>query len=72
MLPAKKNVVNAPDLLCELNQATAWMMALPIELLGSEEWREAVTRQQEAFSRWRKYIYSEAYGARSKRLPRFF
>ncbi|TDV71931.1 hypothetical protein [Pseudomonas sp. LP_7_YM] len=71
MRPYKKDMVNAPDLLCELNHATAWMMALPIELLGSEEWNEAVVRQQKAFLKWRKYIYGQAYGSRSKQLPRF-
>jgi hypothetical protein len=71
MRPHKIDVTNARDLLCELNQATAWMMALPIELLGSEEWNDACMRQQKAFQRWRKYIYGQAYHKRSKQMPRF-
>ena len=66
MCLVQNDVVDAPSLLSELNHSTTWMMALPIEQVGSEEWHAAVCSQEQAFSKWQDYIYSQAYGSSPK------
>jgi hypothetical protein len=44
----------------ELDQATEQMMSIPVENIGSAVWEEALVRQQNAFRKWRDYLYCKA------------
>lgn len=53
---------NGRELVDELDLATEQMMAIPIELVGSEYWQTAFNRQQQAFKKWREYLHCKAAG----------
>ncbi|WP_426113441.1 hypothetical protein [Pseudomonas sp. DSP3-2-2] len=47
------------DLLNDLNIATAEMMSFAIGDVGTNEWRIARSRQEQAFAKWHCYISKE-------------
>jgi len=53
---------NGRELIDELDLATAQMMAMSVELIGTVEWQEASKRQQCAFRKWREYLHHMADG----------
>ncbi|MVV47551.1 hypothetical protein EJA72_04690 [Pseudomonas sp. PB120] len=53
---------NGRELNDELDLATSLMMSIPVELIGSVQWREASSRQYQAFRKWREYLHHMADG----------
>lgn len=53
---------NGRELIDELDLATAQMMSISVDLLGSVRWQEASNRQQQAFKNWREYLHCMADG----------
>lgn len=53
---------NGRELIDELDAATAQMMAMSADLIGSAEWQLAAERQYCAFRKWREYLHRMADG----------
>jgi len=62
MRPLILDMPNGRELIDELDLATALMMSIPVELLGSVQWQEAASRQYQAFKKWREYLHRMADG----------
>lgn len=56
MQPFEMPTQDSQKLLCELNQATAAMMLIGLDQVGSPGWHEAHLRQQQAFAVWLRYL----------------
>lgn len=53
---------NGRELANELDLATEQMMSIPVDLIGSAQWRTASYKQQQAFQEWREYLQLMADG----------
>lgn len=62
MRPLILDMPNGRELIDELDLATAMMMSLSVEHLGSAQWQEAASRQYQAFKKWREYLHQMADG----------
>lgn len=60
MRPLTSDMPNGRELIDELDLATARMMALSVDRIGTAEWKEASLRQQYAFNKWREYLHQLA------------
>jgi hypothetical protein len=62
MRPLILDLPNGRELANDLDLAIEQMMAIPVELVGGEDWLAASTRQQQAFQKWREYLQLMADG----------
>ena len=60
MTAALFDTTNALDLVSELDRATEVMMALDVGQVGGDQWKDAFSRQQNAFWAWREYLHRKA------------
>ena len=56
MQPVEIHTQDSQKLLAELNRATAAMMLIGLDQVGSAGWHEAHLRQQQAFAVWLRYL----------------
>ncbi|WP_268796488.1 hypothetical protein [Pseudomonas huanghezhanensis] len=56
MQPFEIHPEDSQRLLCELNRATAQMMLIRLDEVGTRQWHEAQLCQQQAFDNWLRYL----------------